>query len=128
MSNDICDFIQEKKNQSVKFDLEAAKKLVDRAEYLGKSMADNRVTTTQIRNVYGTMKKLEMLGWNNRTARELWLMKPRLAYAAKRQKNVEELKTTISEAIDCVNDAESFKRFCQFFEAIVAYHRAHGGS
>jgi CRISPR-associated protein Csm2 len=110
---------------------EAIRSMITAAESFGKCIASDRekkITTSQIRNAYGTMKKLEMLGWNKQTERELWLLKPRLAYAAGRHgEGVKILKEVISTAIDCVNDADSFKRFCQFFEAIIAYHKAYGG-
>lgn len=103
--------------------------MVNEAERLGRRFAqENKVTTSQIRNIYGTVKKLEMRGWDIQTKRQLLLLKPRLAYAAGRHGGgVVELKDIISIAIDHVNNEADFKRFCQFFEAILAYHKAHGG-
>lgn len=108
---------------------DTAEKMVKYAENLGKHLKENKVTTSQIRNAYGNMKKLEMSGWNNnRTRREVLLLKPRLAYAAGRHGNgLTQLKKVMDSAIDAVTDEESFQRFCQFFEAIVAYHKAAGG-
>lgn len=103
-----------------------AKQMVQCAERLGEELKD--VSTSQIRNAYGNMKKLEMSGWNNRTRREVLLLKPRLAYAAGRHgKGLHKLKNVMDHAIDAVTDEESFQRFCEFFEAIVAYHKAAGG-
>lgn len=108
--------------------------MVQEAETLGRHLKDTSVTTNQIRNAYGNMKKLEMAGWGSRTQREVILLKPRLAYAVGRQKEpaktgLHNLQTVLNHAIDApVNDADTFKRFCQFFEAIVAYHKAAGGS
>ena len=108
---------------------DTAEKMVKDAEKLGSYLKENKVTTSQIRNAYGNMRKLEMYGWNNhRTRREVLLLKPRLAYAAGRHGNgLTELKKVMDHAIDAVTDEESFRRFCQFFEAIVAYHKAAGG-
>ena len=108
---------------------DTAKKMVECAEKLGKELKKGNVTTSQIRNAYGNMKKLEMLGWqDNRTRREVLLLKPRLAYAAGRHgQGLAKLKEVMGHAIDAVHDEESFRRFCQFFEAIVAYHKAAGG-
>ncbi len=110
-------------------DVKSVRKLVDVAEKFGKHIAKvNKVTTSQIRNVYGTVKKLEMTGWNDETARRLLLLKPLMAYAAGRHGGgVKELEQVISQAIDQVSNANTFKRFCQFFEAIIAYHKANGG-
>ena len=106
-----------------------AEQMVKFAEKFGKFLGDKKVTTSQIRNAYGNMKKLEMAGWkDNRTRREVLLLKPRLAYAAGRHgPGLAELKKVMDSAIDAVTDEASFQRFCQFFEAIVAYHRAAGG-
>ena len=112
----------------------SANAMVEFAEALGKHLQEKKVTTSQIRNAYGNMKKLEMAGWHgNRTQREILLLKPRLAYAAGRQQDraakegLENLRQVMDSAIDAVNEEESFKRFCQFFEAIIAYHKAAGG-
>lgn len=107
---------------------DTAEKMVKDAEELGNYLKENKVTTSQIRNAYGNMKKLQMFGWNNRTRREVLLLKPRLAYAAGRHGNgLTQLKKVMDSAIDAVSDEASFQRFCQFFEAIVAYHKAAGG-
>lgn len=111
-----------------------AKAMIAFAEELGKHLKEKKVTTSQIRNAYGNMKKLEMAGWQgNRTQREVLLLKPRLGYAAGRQQDrdsregLQSLKDTMNNAIDAVTNEDSFKRFCQFFEAIIAYHKAAGG-
>ena len=113
---------------------ESAKAMIGFAEELGKYLKEKKVTTSQMRNAYGKMKKLEMAGWQgNRTQREVLLLKPRLAYAAGRQQDrnaregLQSLKDTMDSAIDAVNSEDCFKRFCQFFEAIIAYHKAAGG-
>lgn len=114
---------------------DTAAAMVREAESLGGRLQQRKATTSQIRNAYGSMKKMEMAGWEgSKTLRQLLLMKPRLAYAAKRQEAVADLKTVLFHAIDAVEEApeaersERFKRFCQFFEAILAYHKAAGGS
>lgn len=112
----------------------SARAMIECADDLGRHLKNKKVTTSQIRNAYGNMKKLEMAGWQgNRTQREMLLLKPRLAYAAGRQQDwatkegLENLRQVIDNAINAVTDEESFKRFCQFFEAIIAYHKAAGG-
>ncbi len=107
---------------------DTAKQMVQFAERFGEILQTKKVTTSQIRNAYGNMKKLEMSGWQSRTRREVLLLKTRLAYAAGRHGDgLKELKKVMDSAIDAVNDEASFQRFCQFFEAIVAYHKAAGG-
>ena len=60
---------------------------------------------------------------------KLLMLKPKLAYAAKRHGGgVNTLKNVLTQAIDRVgNDSEKFNRFVDFFEAILAYHKAYGG-
>lgn len=89
------------------------------------------VTTSQIRNIYGTVKQLEMKPELNMP--ELLLLKPRISYAKSREKKLAELASELVEAIDKVDEGHGleekrkrFQRFCQGFEAILAYHRAYG--
>ncbi len=109
-------------------DERAAPEMVACAERLGSYLQQQNVTSSQIRNAYGNLKKLEMNGWGPQTQRHLVLLKPRLAYAAGRHGGgLKDLKQVLERAIDAVCDQDSFARFCQFFEAILAYHKAYGG-
>jgi len=92
------------------------------------------LSTSQIRNVYGEVKRMQMKGFSEN---DLLLLKPRLAYSAKRAKNraATELKDVLSAGIDAVVEAETveekqkrFENFANFFEAILAYHKAYGGN
>ncbi len=103
--------------------------LVSQAERLGKRLKDNKLTTSQIRSVYGMVKKMEMQGYEKSKA-DLILLKPKLAYAANRKDTsvgVKELRTVLTMGVDAVKDETSFELFVSFFEAILAYHRAAGG-
>lgn len=109
-----------------------AKLLVEKADIFAKEI--KKVSASQIRNAFGTMKKLQMWGWGNpKVPAQLLLMKPRLAYMAGRQSRriekeaLKALKEVLSHSIDCVQGEETFENFCNFFEAILAYHKAHGG-
>jgi len=105
-----------------------ANALVQVAERLGQDFA-NGLSTSQIRNVFGEVKRLQMKGFNEQVARELILLKPKLAYQAGRHGGkVKELAKVLSRAIDRVgSDQRRFEHFVDFFEAILAYHKAHGG-
>ena len=98
--------------------------LVDAAENLGRKLAKN-LKTSQIRKVYGAVKKIQMSDEFNQN--ELIMLKPKLAYAAARKSEVEDLKNTLTQAINQVDNSDKFKNFVDFFEAILAYHRAYGG-
>lgn len=89
------------------------------------------VTSTQIRNVYGTVKILEMQP--SLDLPRLLLLKPRIEYAnarATKREKFGELVSQLIHAIDAVAeepDAEKrqqrFKNFSYGFEAILAYHK-----
>ena len=102
--------------------------LVKEAEQRGQQLARN-LTTSQIRNIYGAVKKMQMKGGKLDT-HKLLMLKPKLAYAARRHGGgVDTLKDILTQAIDLVgNDQKKFNRFVDFFEAILAYHRAYGGN
>ena len=98
--------------------------LVKAAESLGRKLA-RKLKTSQIRKVYSAVKKIQMSKEFNRN--DLIMLKPKLAYATARNKDVEGLKVALTEAIDHVDNDDKFKNFVDFFEAILAYHRAYGG-
>lgn len=122
MTEEIKSFIQKD---------ETAKRMVEYAERLAIDIKD--VSTSQIRNAYGTVKKLEMQReFTEKSYRELLLLKPKLAYARgrtemKKKDTFKKLEDALSAAIDAVDvkQPETFKRFCNFFEAILAYHKAY---
>lgn len=112
-------------------------KMVHIAEEIAKAITsgpDNqKVTTSQIRNIFGTVKNLESKGVvSDEVISKLVLLKPKLAYVAGRNDKVKSLKMLtiiLSDAIDLVykQREKRFENFCKFFEAILAYHKAHGG-
>lgn len=55
------------------------------------------------------------------------LLKPKLAYAAARQKAAKPMSEVMSVAIDKVHSTEDFKCLVQLIESIIAYHKAEGG-
>jgi CRISPR-associated protein Csm2 len=103
------------------------------AEKFGKKI--RFITSSQIRNVYGTVKKIEMSAKRDDfDITALLMLKPRLAYARARarQREFEDLEKALAAAIDKVSKRgedqyDRLLRFCQGFEAILAYHRAAGG-
>jgi len=105
--------------------------LVQKAEEIGRELKNKDLKTAQIRNIYGTVKKYEGQKFSaEKTVSELTLLKPRLAYAAARERSVELLRDVLCDGIDAVRgkrSEDSFKNFCKFFEAILAYYKAAGG-
>lgn len=98
------------------------------------------LTTSQLRKFFGELKRID----TNRQKRlgDVLLLKPMLAYAVGRDKNAEgKTKTKIdlferevSKGLSAIrkdsngNYLESdFKNFVKLIEAVVAYHKYHGG-
>ena len=105
---------------------EGGEPLVTAAESLGQTLQKRGLKTSQIRKVYGAVKKIQMSKEFHRN--ELVMLKPKLAYAAARNKAVTDLKDALTQAIDKVgDDQKKFKNFVDFFEATLAYHKAAGG-
>jgi CRISPR-associated protein Csm2 len=114
---------------------EGAETLVRYAKEIGKALADQRLTTSQIRAIFGEVRRIEgdWKSTNNATRanRSLILLKPKMAYRAKREtgQGVKNLVSVLEPAIDLVEGNEdNFNRFVEFLEAILAYHKAYGGN
>lgn len=112
--------------------------LVDQAKAIGTNLA-RQLTTSQIRNIFGEVRRIEM-GWSKDpqgSFRQTVLLRPKLAYLAKKErgKGVEDLQQVLDPCIALIQDAPDeaerkvrFERFVDFFEAILAYHKAGGGN
>lgn len=123
---------------------DSAALLVTEAEALGKALAQptgrsQPLATSQIRSIFGEVLRIRA-DWLDshddsvrkaRAKRALVLLKPKMAYRAKKErgKGVEQLVEVLIPAVDYVqNDDANFRRFFEFFEAILAYHKAYGGN
>ncbi|OPY90899.1 MAG: hypothetical protein A4E72_00417 [Syntrophus sp. PtaU1.Bin208] len=108
---------------------------------IGQEKNDESVTRAQIRQIFSKMKTIEAKGIKDTELlsqkSEFLMLKPLIAYAAGRhnKKGLTEFKKVLSTSIDYVTEAtddkewkKRFKNFCKLFEAILAYHRAHGGN
>ncbi|MYC95649.1 MAG: type III-A CRISPR-associated protein Csm2 [Caldilineaceae bacterium SB0661_bin_32] len=125
-----------------KSDPASAKLLVDHAKDLGRQLKNANLTTSQIRAIFGEVRQIQAqlsIGEQERerALRKLILLKPKMAYRARRERGrgVEELTSVLDPAIDLIvggSDQEiqgqHFQRFVDFFEAILAYHKAAGGN
>ena len=116
--------------------LESARLTNDWAQKIGKALQRD-LKAAQIRNIFGKVRQIEMnwsLGGSAAVAqRDLILLKPKLRYQSERKREVESLANLLIDAIDLVDardeqdTREKFQRFVDFFEAILAYHKAEGG-
>lgn len=112
--------------------------LVKIADRVGHELADQRLTTSQIRNVFGTARQIQMR-WptdETRAYREAVLLRPKLAYFAEREKRasrgMETLQQVLDPALKLITEdgkpsQKRYGHFVDLFEAIVAYHKRYGG-
>lgn len=80
------------------------------------------------------MRRIQMKGFRNEITAFL-LLKPKLAYAVKRNENygLKDFFEFFKKCFDNVNTKDikegekNFKNFMQLTEAVLAYHKYHGG-
>lgn len=134
--------------QTIITDPNGAKILVLKADKLGEELARNKLSTSQIRSIFGEVRQiqaqwemgtqpeqergaeLQQIAW-----RRLVLLKPKMAYRAKKgEKVVQDLVNVLDPAVNEVlrvddrgEQLKRFQRFIEFFEAILAYHKYYGG-
>jgi CRISPR-associated protein Csm2 len=109
--------------------------LVEQSEQFGYFLKNSRLETNQIRKFLDAINRVKVkLNQDkddeqifNDIEPEIVLLKPKLAYAAARQKAAKPLSDVMSIAIDNVKTVEDFKRLIQFVESIIAYHKSAGG-
>jgi CRISPR-associated protein Csm2 len=120
-----------------------AELLVKRADEIGRSMYDSKLSTNQIRALFGEVRQIEGQ-WNidpenrQKALRRLVLLKPKMAYRARKERGqaVRDLVDILTPALDEVlqvkdnakQQDQAFQHFVEFFEAILAYHKSYGGN
>lgn len=114
---------------------DATPQIIDKvADQKGKEF--NKIRTNQIRNVFSHINKIRTTfknqkEWSAEIERDLVLLKPKLAYAAGRQHVVKQfqefLSKQISATVSSKNKVKALENFFALVEAIVAYHKFHGG-
>lgn len=106
------------------------KEAVEFTKEFGKYLSDQKkgISTSQIRNIYGELKRIELKGFKNEKTSFL-LLKPKVAYAAKRHSSngMRDFKKIFDKAYDEINDEKTFLNFMQIMEATLAYHKSFGG-
>lgn len=107
------------------------KECIEYTKKFGKFLSDRHegnLTTSQIRMVYGELKRIQMKGFEKEQTAFL-LLRPKMAYADKRNESngLKELKKVFDKAYQYVETAKHFDNFMNFMEATLAYHKAFGG-
>lgn len=128
--------------QTIITDPNGTETLVKEADKLGRSLKNSDLATAQIRALFGEVRQIEaMWGMSDesrqRALRRLVLLKPKMAYRARRERGraVQDLTKVLDAALDEVIKEKDekqkdshFRRFVEFFEAILAYHKSYSGS
>lgn len=102
---------------------EVANKL---GEYYAAGRDREKISSAQIRNILDKIQRMKQFDKDR-----IQLLRPLLAYVAgkdrTRDAKLKNLQQIIDKAITKVDDEKKFDNLRNFFEAIVAYHRYHGG-
>lgn len=114
--------------------------IVKKADEVALLITKDQLKTGQIRNFYSSITRMrtdlankgENENYMDGLKRDITMLKPKLAYAAGRQKAVRaNFYPVMKEAIDGVIKSgyseAAFENFFMFAESIVAYHKFHGG-
>ena len=118
------------------------RRLVEHAAEFGPYLRNQRLETNQIRKFLDAINRLKAQLVRGETGEgaakddtalfgeieiDIVLLKPKLAYAAARQRAAKPLSDVMSVAIDKVNSLKDFDRLVQLIESTIAYHKAAGG-
>jgi CRISPR-associated protein Csm2 len=106
---------------------------IDDYDRLGQKLAKEGLTSTQFRAIFGSVRKIELFGIKDQLT-EFLLLKPKIAYTFKR--HGDKMKT-FYEFFVCSFEAvvgpkeeleKRFKNFADSLEAVLAFHKYHGGN
>lgn len=109
----------------------SSKDLLDFETGYAYGVADNsrRLNTTQLRKFFGVLRKMDQKDKWSEIESEFYLLKPRMAVSVGRghvPKPFYEVMMVTMSKVDVGSEDEkmdNFKKFVEFFEAIVAYHK-----
>jgi CRISPR-associated protein Csm2 len=109
--------------------------VIGSARELATEMARKGISTSQIRNIFGELKKIQALGVDSEKGKaRLYMVGPKIAYSIGRlEKRDKEKKEVFSKLLNEVeqsvgsivesDERKRFDNFVEYMEAIVAYHR-----
>src|SRR5690625_3087470 len=90
------------------------KETVDFTRSFGKDLKDKKFSNSQIRNIYGELKRIELKGYEKEKTSFL-LLKPKVAYATARQKNtgMTNFKKVFDKAYDKIDNEKIGRASCR---------------
>jgi CRISPR-associated protein Csm2 len=98
------------------------------AQYL----KERGMTSSYVRNIFGELKRIETKGFNQ-SRPDFYLLRAKVAYATARAKerdarvDISLFRDLYEKAAQSVHDDHTFKNLVNFFEAIIAFHKAAEG-
>ncbi len=137
---DINKIITDADIRTIITDANGMQTLVEKSKKLADDLFTKKLTTSQIRALFGEMRQIEaewaLEGQRAAAFRRLVLFQPKMAYRARKENGdaVKLLVGVLDKAVKLVIGApadrrnEYFQHFVEFFEAILAYHKAFGGN
>ena len=109
------------------------KTCINYTDDFGRFLKENQLTTSQIRNVFGELKRIQMKGFKDEKTAFL-LLKPKMAYAVARdgKRGLQQLTSVFNKAYEVVDvegeaGVKHFQNLMDFMESVLAYHKAYGG-
>ncbi len=97
-------------------------------------LGSNSVTTSQLRNIFSEVKRIELrMEENPDWKTEVLMLRPKIAYNTARtlqrtrSSRMKELREVLEKALVLVAEKQHFVNFSKFFEATIAYHKVYGG-
>ncbi len=106
--------------------------VVSHAERIGKTLAQVRLTSSQLRKFFNEVRSIESRIETSDFERQkpmIKMLKSKIAYSVgKKTSGVPiEFKDFIDTCVDKINDKRDFEAFVKFFESIVGYYYFYGG-
>ena len=100
-------------------------RFIQYSEQFGILCQRKRVTTTQIRRIFQEVKRLPNEFEKSKV--DLNLLRPKLAYQKGRFSELTDIQKLFDHLIKNIHTDLELANFKEFFEAIICYHKAHGG-
>ncbi len=103
--------------------------LVRFSDDFGMELKESKVTTSQMRKIFSEIKHIHREAQSTKRFNidRVKMLKPKIAYLAGREDKLKPFKRVMDTFIDKVGDGEDFARLASFMEAVMAYHKYHGG-
>ncbi len=109
-------------------------KLVKFSDNIAYELKKDGLKTHQIRKFWSAINKIKSKTNTQEDEKlkdkiikeEAIMLKPKLAYATGRKREVKKLMKVLEPCIDRIKNSQDFNVFIDFVESIVAYHKYHG--